>query len=956
MNTKLLPKFAAALMMVAIAGSPAHAQEAELNATGKQLEASYSGQMKALEADLKKSLSRFDAADKQAFLKAKEAETKARTDFESYNNGIKGGVKKAEGLVNHAKGKWIGGAKHAIQTAEKKLKAAKDDRQRKAAQQELDKAKQNLAAGEQALKERLKALELAKRAETEGPRLIKEATEALAKAQNTTRKALDQTGLSDVLMSGALDGKLVRYMVLKEATPKGLALFAQENRDNLALVDQLLSDEDLMLLMLVHDGPARPRAGRGLGPAQYGPAMKIYTDILKASPKAKSGTLHELALACALEHAVPVKLRPAKADTDSPQFADPLKRYLAYEKAFLAGELDPAFKGLNAWEMRFVIDGEEPVDINTWGRKMMRNFRPEHTRGDYGWRYVRIVATDVRYGSQNVPLDRDELQFFQNIIMNGGVCGRRAFFGRFVLRSFGIPTIARPSRGHAALAHWTPKGWVVNLGPGWGGGWTNTIYKNGLDFVATSAARMNRTQYPAVKRAQWMGELAGEKLVIGPNQEGTPGFWNAMALHLQQRIITKSKAETLEALGANLGEADGSSITEGAASGESVQEKVSVAANGTITIPAAAYACASRGQVQTSKSHGPGMQIFMPRFTPAGLSIVRGSTWKDDAKNSNAATRGLSSGYGRYENWGLRAAITAPAGKSNLPRTLSLDLGEGVKMDFVYIKPGKFTMGGDAAKGSKWSGANTPKREVTISKGFYLGKTEVTQEQYEHITGKNTSNKKNRGKDMPVDTVGETDAERFCTAVAGKTGVEVRLPTEAEWEYAARGGNDGKWFSDNSPAGMLEYGWFKENAGMKSHPVGTKKPNPWGLHDIYGNVCERVADRYDANFYKNGPKVDPISTGVKPTSVTKYEFNTPKSGEYDFSSLVCTVNYAQHLMVSANGGEPVNIDLPYTCGDWLQSEPVSVNLRAGKNTLEIYRIDAPQYGIAVKAYSLTPTN
>lgn len=956
MNTKLLPKFAAALMMVAIAGSPAHAQEAELNATGKQLEASYSGQMKVLEADLKKSLSRFDAADKQAFLKAKEAETKARTDFESYNNGIKGGVKKAEGLVNHAKGKWIGGAKHAIQTAEKKLKAAKDDRQRKAAQQELDKAKQNLAAGEQALKERLKALELAKRAETEGPRLIKEATEALAKAQNTTRKALDQTGLSDVLMSGALDGKLVRYMVLKEATPKGLALFAQENRDNLALVDQLLSDEDLMLLMLVHDGPARPRAGRGLGPAQYGPAMKIYTDILKASPKAKSGTLHELALACALEHAVPVKLRPAKADTDSPQFADPLKRYLAYEKAFLAGELDPAFKGLNAWEMRFVIDGEEPVDINTWGRKMMRNFRPEHTRGDYGWRYVRIVATDVRYGSQNVPLDRDELQFFQNIIMNGGVCGRRAFFGRFVLRSFGIPTIARPSRGHAALAHWTPKGWVVNLGPGWGGGWTNTIYKNGLDFVATSAARMNRTQYPAVKRAQWMGELAGEKLVIGPNQEGTPGFWNAMALHLQQRIITKSKAETLEALGANLGEADGSSITEGAASGESVQEKVSVAANGTITIPAAAYACASRGQVQTSKSHGPGMQIFMPRFTPAGLSIVRGSTWKDDAKNSNAATRGLSSGYGRYENWGLRAAITAPAGKSNLPRTLSLDLGEGVKMDFVYIKPGKFTMGGDAAKGSKWSGANTPKREVTISKGFYLGKTEVTQEQYEHITGKNTSNKKNRGKDMPVDTVGETDAERFCTAVAGKTGVEVRLPTEAEWEYAARGGNDGKWFSDNSPAGMLEYGWFKENAGMKSHPVGTKKPNPWGLHDIYGNVCERVADRYDANFYKNGPKVDPISTGVKPTSVTKYEFNTPKSGEYDFSSLVCTVNYAQHLMVSANGGEPVNIDLPYTCGDWLQSEPVSVNLRAGKNTLEIYRIDAPQYGIAVKAYSLTPTN
>lgn len=957
MNNELLPKFAAALMMVAIAGSPAHAQEAELNATGKQLEASYSEQMKALEADLKKSLSRFDAADKQAYLKAKEAETKARKDFESYNSGIKGGVKKAEGLVNHAKGKWIGGAKHAIQNAEKKLKAAKNDGQRKAAQQELDKAKQNLAAGEQALKERLKALELAKRAENEGPRLIKEATEALAKAQNNTRKVLDQSGLSDVLMSGALDGKLAKYMVLKEATPKGLALFAQKSRENLALIDQLLSDEDLMLLMLVHDGPARPRAGRGLGPAQYGPAMKIYTDILMASPKAKSGTLHELALACALEHAVPVKLRPAKADTDSPQFADPLKRYLAYEKAFLAGELDPAFRELNAWEMRFVIDGEEPVHINAWGRKMMRNFRPEQTRGDYGWRYVRIVPTDVRYGSQNVPLDRDELQFFQNIIMNGGVCGRRAFFGRFILRSFGIPTIARPSRGHAALAHWTPKGWVVNLGPGWGGGWTNTIYKNGRDFVATSAARMNRTQYPAVKRAQWMGELAGEKLVIGPNQEGTPGFWNAMALHLQQRIITKSNAQTLEALGTNLGEADsGPEGGEADADTQRHEQKITVAGNGTINIPAATFSSAKGGQVQTVKSHDRGLQVFLPRFFPNGVTILRGGTWKSDAASSDSAARLLSSGYGRYDNWGLRAAITPPAGKSKLPKEFSLDLGDGVKMDFVYIKPGKFIMGGDVAKGDKWTGTETPKHEVTISKGFYLGKYELTQKQYVQIMGGNPSNKKHHGDDMPVDTLSETDAQRFCIALTGKTGAEVRLPTEAEWEYAARAGTTTQWFFGDDDARMGDYAWFKGNSGLKAHPVGQKKANPWGLHDIYGNVCERVADRYDANFYKNSPAVDPISTGVTKTSAAKYEFSAPKSGKYDFSSLVCTVNYGQHLMVSVNGEEALNVDLPYTSGDWLQSEPVSVNLRSGKNTLEVYRIDAPQYGIAVKAHSLTPAN
>ena len=941
-------------MAICLTAFPARAQDAQLNATGKKLEAAYEAQIKTLEADLKRALSRFDAADKNAYQKAREAETKARIEFDTYNSGIKGGVKKAEGLVNHAKGKWIGGAKHAINHAEKKLKAAKNDGQRKAAQQELDKAKQNLAAGEQALKERLKALDLAKKAETDGPRLIKEATAALAKAQTHTAKVLEQTGFSDVLMDGALDGKLAKYVLLKEATPKGLALFAQKERANMALVDQLLANENLMFLMLLHDGAERSKNGRSQGPAQYGPAMKIYSDILKASSKAKSGVLQELALACALEHSVPNPQRNAKADTSAPTIVDPVKRYLTYEKAFLAGELDPAFKDLNAWEMRFVIDGEEPDELSAWGRQMMRNFRPEQTRGDYGWRYVRIVTSDVQYGSHNVPLDRDELQFFQNIIMNGGVCGRRAFFGRFVLRSFGIPTIARPSRGHAALAHWTPKGWVVNLGPGWGGGWTKTNYKNGRDFVATSQARSNRREYPAVKRAQWMGEVAGEPRVYGVHQGVTAGFWNAMSLHLQQRIITKSNAQTLEALGTNLGEADGAAITKGSDGNDSVQQKITVSTNGTINIPAAAFASANRGQVQTTKSHGPGMQIFMPRFTPAGSTIVRGSTWKDAAKSTDPATRGLSAGYGRYENWGLRAAITAPEGKSNLPRTLSLDLGDGVNMDFVYIKPGKFTMGGNLAKGSKWSGANTPRHEVTISKGFYLGKTEVTQEQYEHITGRNTSNKKNHGKDIPVDTVGETDAFRFCAAVAGKTGIEVRLPTEAEWEYAARAGNDGKWFSEKSPASMLDYGWFKENAGMKSHPAGTKKPNPWGLHDIYGNVCERVADRYDPNFYKKGPKVDPISTGVKPTSLTKYECNAPKSGSYELSGMVCTVNYGQHLMVSVNGGEPINIDLPYTSGGWAQTEPLRVELRQGNNTLEFHRIDAPQKGIAVKSYTLTP--
>ena len=98
------------------------------------------------------------------------------------------------------------------------------------------------------------------------------------------------------------------------------------------------------------------------------------------------------------------------------------------------------------------------------------------------------MRTDIRYGSQDNKHDEQDLQFFQNILKNGGVCGRRAFYGRFMLRAFGIPTTARPQRGHAALVHWTPDGWVPCLGAGWGSGWTQTRYGKDLDFLANAGA------------------------------------------------------------------------------------------------------------------------------------------------------------------------------------------------------------------------------------------------------------------------------------------------------------------------------------------------------------------------------------------------------------------------------------------------------------------------------------
>jgi len=442
--------------------------------------------------------------------------------------------------------------------------------------------------------------------------------------------------LNKLLASDALDAKLAKYVVLPEATPRGLAEFAQQGPEQAALVERLLADADLMKQMLVADGA---NGGR------YGQAMKIYTDIRKASKKASEGVLQRLALAISLEHAVPIAQANPEAATNAPATIDPVKRYFHYEKAYLGGELDPAFDQLTAWDLRMVVNGDEPDETLAWGREMLRNYRPDHIYNpNPGWRYVSLVASDVKYGSGDVKFDRPELQRYQNILMNGGVCGRRAFIGRFILRAFGIPVTARPQRGHAALVHWTPKGWVPNLGGGWGAGWASGPNSRAggrssdLDFLATTQARSNPKEYMKVKRAQWIGDVLGDK----------QAFWNGVALSTQQAIIKESKAETLGALGEDLGESNEPTVAEKVMASPVTPEdkKIICGADGVISIPAAAYSKPSGNtrEVVAMKSFGGGLQIFLPRFFPEGLTVLRGGTWKSEAPLCTSGTRLLSGG------------------------------------------------------------------------------------------------------------------------------------------------------------------------------------------------------------------------------------------------------------------------------------------------------------------------
>jgi formylglycine-generating enzyme required for sulfatase activity len=169
---------------------------------------------------------------------------------------------------------------------------------------------------------------------------------------------------------------------------------------------------------------------------------------------------------------------------------------------------------------------------------------------------------------------------------------------------------------------------------------------------------------------------------------------------------------------------------------------------------------------------------------------------------------------------------------------------------------------------------------VEITKPFYIGVYEVTQEEFEKVMGRNPSHFSSGGeggksfngsepKRRPVENVSWEDAAEFCAKLSNlpreKQARRVyRLPTEAEWEYACRAGSQTAFSFGEGSHKLDEFAWYATNSGRATHPVGEKRPNAWGLYDMHGNVSEWCADRYDPVYYQQSPKRDPLGPSAAP--------------------------------------------------------------------------------------------
>jgi len=206
---------------------------------------------------------------------------------------------------------------------------------------------------------------------------------------------------------------------------------------------------------------------------------------------------------------------------------------------------------------------------------------------------------------------------------------------------------------------------------------------------------------------------------------------------------------------------------------------------------------------------------------------------------------------------------------------ITIPVKDGISIDMVRVEAGTFTMGATAEM-EDTEDDEKPTHRVTLTNDYYIGKYEVTQALWQTVMGNNPS--KFKGDNLPVEQVNWKDCQKFLSKLNRITGKTFRLPTEAEWEYAARGGNKSRGYQYSGSNNLSDVAWYDDNSGNKTHAVGTKQANELGIYDMSGNVYEWCQDWYGK--YNS-------SSQVNPTGANSGSFRVLRGGGWDGNDRCC---------------------------------------------------------------------